>query len=74
MREEIVPQVVLEAARCADDDAAHLIPEVAPKPRDEQHQAGVKRQFASGHARVQIIDGVLKYQRRHGEHRRAQHE
>ena len=74
MREEVVAKVVLHSARRADDDAPHLIPEVARKPGQQQQDAAIRPELGSRHAGVEIVDRVLQDPGRHREQRRAQDE
>ena len=65
MREEVVPHVVLDVARRADQNAAR------PEAEDAAHQsyceqlARVEHQLGAGHFGRQIVDGVSQHERRH---------
>jgi hypothetical protein len=58
--EEIVPQVVLEVTRCADDEAARQETEEPANGGQNEEQCGVQPDLASGDRLVQIVDGVLE--------------
>ena len=59
VREEVVPHVVLDVARGADEDAAHQEPEDAADQADAEQQ---RRRSATSFARVtparQVVDRV----------------
>src|SRR4029077_13079826 len=74
MREEIVPQVVLEPARRADDDPPHLKTEVTGDAGNQQKQTGRASQLRACHARGQVVDGELQHARHHRKHGRRHRE
>jgi hypothetical protein len=60
VREEVVPDVVLDVARRRDDDAPHQEQEQAADQGDAEQQAGVHQELALGDGLVQIVDRVLQ--------------
>ena len=62
--EEVVPDVVLDVARGADDHAAHQVPEHCADARHGEDDPGVAKQFADGHTGGQIVDRVFQHPRR----------
>ena len=63
-REEVVPDVVLDVARRADDDPAHQEAEDGAHARDAEEQRGVDRELLPRHAAGQIVDRELQHPRR----------
>src|ERR1700692_4476927 len=64
MREEIVPQVVLDVARGADENPARPEAAVAGNEANREQDAAVCGQLSAGDAARQVVDRVAKYHRR----------
>ena len=63
MREEVVAQVVLEAARRADDDAAHEKAEDAADRGQREQRGRVPHGLVDRDAGGEVVDGVLEHPR-----------
>ena len=64
MAEEVVPQVVFDVARDADDDPPHQEAEDAADDGEAEQQQGVVGQLAARDPRGEIVDRVLQHPRR----------
>ena len=63
---EIVPKVVLEVARGANDDAPHEEPEDAAGRREHEQQDTVPADLVERQPLAQIVDGELQHPRSTG--------
>src|SRR6266581_4114716 len=64
VREEVVPHVVFDIARSADEDAALQEEKQSADDADCEEQRGIHRQLPSRDAPVQIVDRIAEDQRR----------
>ena len=65
VREEVVPHVVLDVARRADENAPHQEPEHAADEADGEQQRAVAEELRARDAARQVVDGVAQHHRRH---------